>query len=203
MRLASELKGEWHGRRRAALADPPTHEVAVHVRDYERFTHLMKWGAIASLITARRRFDPLADHRRMKIAVLKERPGRDALRGDPETVKKFIGLGAAVAVERARAGRARSRTRSSKRLAQRSASRARRSDADIILCVEGPSRESLKGAKKARCWSGRSTRSRARRSAIMPRRASRRWRWNGCRGSPAPSRWTSCPRSRTSPATRR
>jgi hypothetical protein len=32
------------------LTDPPTHEVAVHVRDYSRFTQLMKWGAISSLI---------------------------------------------------------------------------------------------------------------------------------------------------------
>ena len=32
------------------LADPPTHRAAVHVRDYERFTRLFKWGAIAALI---------------------------------------------------------------------------------------------------------------------------------------------------------
>ena len=32
------------------LADPPTHDVAIHVRDYERFTRLLKWGAIACLI---------------------------------------------------------------------------------------------------------------------------------------------------------
>lgn len=28
------------------LADPPTHEAAVHVRDYDRFTRMLKWGAI-------------------------------------------------------------------------------------------------------------------------------------------------------------
>ena len=33
------------------LADPPTQDVAVHVRDYTLFTKLLKWGAIASLIT--------------------------------------------------------------------------------------------------------------------------------------------------------
>lgn len=28
------------------LADPPTHEAAMHVQDYERFTKMMKRGAI-------------------------------------------------------------------------------------------------------------------------------------------------------------
>ena len=32
------------------LANPPTHEVAVHVRDYEKFTRMMKWGGITCLI---------------------------------------------------------------------------------------------------------------------------------------------------------
>ncbi len=32
------------------LTNPPTHEMAVHVRDYTRFTRLFKWGAIVSLI---------------------------------------------------------------------------------------------------------------------------------------------------------
>ena len=32
------------------LASPPTQDVAVHVRDYERFTKLFKWGAIVALI---------------------------------------------------------------------------------------------------------------------------------------------------------
>jgi hypothetical protein len=34
------------------LVDPPTQEVATHVRDYERFTKLLKWGAIVCLILA-------------------------------------------------------------------------------------------------------------------------------------------------------
>ena len=34
------------------LANPPTHEVAVHVRDYEKFTRLMKWGSVLCLIAA-------------------------------------------------------------------------------------------------------------------------------------------------------
>ncbi len=33
------------------LTDPPTHEVAVHVEDYARFTQMMKWGAIVCFIT--------------------------------------------------------------------------------------------------------------------------------------------------------
>jgi hypothetical protein len=32
------------------LANPPTQEVAVHVRDYERFTKLLKWGALTCLV---------------------------------------------------------------------------------------------------------------------------------------------------------
>ncbi len=34
------------------LTNPPTPEVAKHVRDYERFTQLLKWGAVVSLVTA-------------------------------------------------------------------------------------------------------------------------------------------------------
>src|SRR5207244_3775632 len=56
----------------------------------------------------------------------------------------------------------------------------------------------------APCWSARSIRSAAAtRSRLMPEPGSTPSRWNGCRASPAPSQWTSCPRSRTSPATRR
>lgn len=32
------------------LANPLTHEMTVHVRDYERFTRMLKFGAIACLI---------------------------------------------------------------------------------------------------------------------------------------------------------
>jgi hypothetical protein len=34
------------------LTNPPTQEVERHVRDYSRFTALLKWGAIVSLIVA-------------------------------------------------------------------------------------------------------------------------------------------------------
>ena len=32
------------------LVSPPTQDVAVHVRDYDRFTRLLKYGAISCLI---------------------------------------------------------------------------------------------------------------------------------------------------------
>jgi hypothetical protein len=32
------------------LTSPPTHEVARHVHDYERFTFMFKWGAVAAFI---------------------------------------------------------------------------------------------------------------------------------------------------------
>jgi hypothetical protein len=32
------------------LANPPTHEVATHVRDYESFTRMFKYAAIICLI---------------------------------------------------------------------------------------------------------------------------------------------------------
>lgn len=31
------------------LANPPTQDVAVHVRDYTRFTRLLKWSALGCL----------------------------------------------------------------------------------------------------------------------------------------------------------
>jgi hypothetical protein len=32
------------------LVSPPTQDVAVHVRDYVRFTKLLKWGALTCLV---------------------------------------------------------------------------------------------------------------------------------------------------------
>jgi hypothetical protein len=32
------------------LISPPTQDVAMHVKDYMRFTHMLKWGALACLI---------------------------------------------------------------------------------------------------------------------------------------------------------
>lgn len=32
------------------LTSPPTQDVAAHVRDYNRFTNMLKWGALTCLI---------------------------------------------------------------------------------------------------------------------------------------------------------
>ena len=34
------------------LTNPPTQDVATHVRDYSRFVQLLKWSAIVSLVIA-------------------------------------------------------------------------------------------------------------------------------------------------------
>lgn len=34
------------------LVNPPTHDAAVHVRDYVRFTKLLKWSALTLLVIA-------------------------------------------------------------------------------------------------------------------------------------------------------
>lgn len=34
------------------LVSPPTQDVAVHVRDYTRFTKMLKWGALTCLVVA-------------------------------------------------------------------------------------------------------------------------------------------------------
>jgi hypothetical protein len=34
------------------LANPPTQDVAGHVRDYTRFTKLLKWSALGCLVIA-------------------------------------------------------------------------------------------------------------------------------------------------------
>jgi hypothetical protein len=47
-----ESKGTQMAEEEPILTDPPTQEVATHVRDYERFTVLLKWGAIISLALA-------------------------------------------------------------------------------------------------------------------------------------------------------
>lgn len=32
------------------LVSPPNQDVAIHVRDYERFTKLLKWGAVTCFV---------------------------------------------------------------------------------------------------------------------------------------------------------
>jgi NAD(P) transhydrogenase subunit alpha len=85
----------------------------------------------------------------MKIAVLKEGAGETRCAAIPETVKKFIALGADVAVER-RAGADASIADSDFEAA--GAKLGSRADvlkgAAIILCVNGPGAATLKGAEK-------------------------------------------------------
>ena len=84
----------------------------------------------------------------MKIAVLKESGAETRVAAIPETVKKFIGLGAAVAVE---AGAGKGASIADSDFEGAGASVGSRSDvlndADAILCVAGPDPASLKGAK--------------------------------------------------------
>jgi NAD(P) transhydrogenase subunit alpha len=85
----------------------------------------------------------------MKIAVLKETAGETRVAAIPETVKKFVALGAEVAVEQG-AGAAASVPDSE--FAAAGAAVGGRADAlrnaGIILCVNGPEAAELKGAEK-------------------------------------------------------
>jgi len=85
----------------------------------------------------------------LKIAVLKECGAETRVAAIPETVKKFAGLGASVAIE-AGAGERASLADSDFEAAGGSVGSrdAVLKDADIILCVLGPEPSSLKGAKK-------------------------------------------------------
>jgi H+-translocating NAD(P) transhydrogenase subunit alpha len=85
-----------------------------------------------------------------KIAVLKETAaGETRVAATPETVKKFIGLGAAVSVEKG-AGLAASISDAEYEAvgASMAAAVAVAKDADIVLGVQGPDPKSLKGAAK-------------------------------------------------------
>ena len=85
----------------------------------------------------------------MKIAVLREGGAETRVAAIPETVKKFAGLGATIAVERG-AGQGASIADADFEAAGGSiGSRAEiLNDADIILCVIGPAPGSIDGAKK-------------------------------------------------------
>jgi NAD(P) transhydrogenase subunit alpha len=83
----------------------------------------------------------------MKIAVLKEPEGESRCAAIPETVKKFIGLGAEVAVERGAGALA---SIADADFESAGASTGAREDilkgASVILCVTGPDPSSLQGA---------------------------------------------------------
>jgi hypothetical protein len=43
-------KGMFMAEEESLLVSPPTQDVAVHVRDYLRFTQMFKWGALVCLV---------------------------------------------------------------------------------------------------------------------------------------------------------
>ena len=85
----------------------------------------------------------------MKIAVLKEGGAETRVAAIPETIRKFTGLGASVAVEQ---GAGESAAIPDADFAAAGAALASRAevlkDADIILCIAGPDPASLGGARK-------------------------------------------------------
>ncbi len=84
----------------------------------------------------------------MKVAILKEGAGETRVAAIPETVKKFIGLGATVAVEK---GAGENASVSDAEYEGAGAALGTRADAlkdaDIIVCVGGPDPATLNGAK--------------------------------------------------------
>jgi len=85
----------------------------------------------------------------LKIAVLKEGDAEPRVAAIPETVKKFAGLGASVAVETGGGARASIADAEFEAAGATVGSRAEvLKDADIILCIAGPEPSSLSGAKK-------------------------------------------------------
>ena len=84
----------------------------------------------------------------MKIAVLKESGAETRVAAIPETVKKFAGLGASVAVEKGAGAQASIADAEFEAAGATVADRAvALKDADVILCVIGPDPSSLGGAK--------------------------------------------------------
>ncbi len=84
----------------------------------------------------------------MKIAVLKETAPETRVAAIPETVKKYVGLGATVAIEQGAGETAGIADADAEAAGATVGSRADiLQDADIILCVAGPAPSSLVGAK--------------------------------------------------------
>ena len=86
----------------------------------------------------------------MKIAVLSEsEAGERRVAASPETAKKYIGLGADVAVEAGAGAGASVADADFEAAGATIGTRAAvLKDADIILCVQGPDAATLKGAKQ-------------------------------------------------------
>jgi hypothetical protein len=45
-------KGRFMAEEESLLVSPPTQDVAVHVRDYARFTRMLKWSALTVFVIA-------------------------------------------------------------------------------------------------------------------------------------------------------
>jgi len=91
----------------------------------------------------------------MKIAVLKEAAGETRCAAIPETVKKFIALGAEVAVEREAGDGASIPDSEFEAAGAALGSRAEvLKGAGIILCIDGPDAASLKGAETGALLAG-------------------------------------------------
>jgi NAD(P) transhydrogenase subunit alpha len=87
----------------------------------------------------------------LRIAVLKERAnGETRVSATPETVKKFIALGATVAIEPG-AGQAAEISDADYTAAGAEVGKAALTGADIVLCVQGPEPKALSGAR-AGAW---------------------------------------------------
>lgn len=85
----------------------------------------------------------------MKIAILKEAAGEPRCAAIPETVKKFVGLGAEVAIEPGAGELAGIRDEDFTAAGAKVAARKDvLKDADIILCVDGPDSAALSGVSK-------------------------------------------------------
>ena len=144
-------RGIFMAEEESLLVSPPTQDVAVHVRDYTRFTRMLKWGAMTVFVIA---FIVLlilknSPPHRMKIAVLKEAPGETRCAAIPETVKKFIALGAEVAVEKGAGENASIADADFEAAGAKVGSRADvLKGAGIILCINGPDAASAQGAEK-------------------------------------------------------
>ncbi|CAN0519923.1 unnamed protein product, partial [Scytosiphon promiscuus] len=86
----------------------------------------------------------------VKIAVLKElAEGEKRVSASPETVKKFIALGASMAIEKGAGETASVADSDYEEMGATIGTRAAvLKDADIVLCIQGPPPVSLKGIKK-------------------------------------------------------
>ena len=125
-------------------------DISAHSESYERFLGWLKIGAIASAITAALVIFLI---HAVKIAVLKETAvGERRVAASPETVKKFIALGASVAVETGAGTQASIADSDFSGAGAVVGSRADVvKDADILLGVAGPDPQSLAGVK-AGAW---------------------------------------------------